>query len=119
MKRILVLASVLILCSAFVSSSCQLIKTQLFVTVIDEIGNIQPGATVVLYETKEDYEKGTNPIYPKKKKADKKGRVRFLGLEKTDYYILSKKGKKDNTLGGEKVKGLHKGKMNRVNVVIE
>lgn len=117
MKRILVLASIFILCSAFVSSSSQLIKTQLFVTVVDEIGNVQPGAKVTLYKTQEDYENGANGIGPKK--ANHKGKVRFLGLKKTSYYILAKKGKKDNTLGGEKVKDLNEGKMNRVNIVIE
>lgn len=120
MKRILFLAIVFVFSSAFVSSNKQLIKTQLFVTVLDDIGNHQVGATVTLFKTQEDYDAQKNGISAKKSaKTDKKGRVRFVGLDQTEYYILAKKGKKDNTFKGEKVDNLVAGKMNRISVVIE
>ena len=40
--------------------SFQIIKTSLNVTVRDELGNTVEGATVMLFETEEDYLKETN-----------------------------------------------------------
>ncbi|MCP4522220.1 MAG: carboxypeptidase regulatory-like domain-containing protein [Cytophagales bacterium] len=119
MKRVVLLASIFMLCSAFVGmqEASKIIKTQLFVTVVDDIGNAQVGATVTLYPTKEDYENKTNGIGPKK--TNKKGKVRFLGLDQSSYYVYAKKGKKDNLFKGEKVENLSRKKMNRVSIVIE
>ena len=117
MKKVFFLALVFVFCSAFVNTKHQLIKTQLFITVIDDIGNHQEGAEVTLYVTKEDYDAQKNGIGPEKTNA--KGKIRFVGLTETAYYVLAKKGKKDNTFKGEKVDNLVAGKMNKISIVIE
>ena len=94
-----------------------MLKTQLVVTVLSEIGNIQEGAEVRLYETREDFE--SNKVAVEPRKTNKKGKVRFIKLKDIAYFIEVKKGKKDNSLGAEKTSVLLKGKINKINVIIE
>lgn len=114
MKKIILLVSVFVLGAMLMSSS--LLKTQLQVSVLDDAGNFQIGAEVTLYVNAEDYE--ANKPAMKSQKTDKKGRTKFVGLEPVDYFILVKKGNKDNVLGGERTGQLVEGKINKVNVII-
>lgn len=115
MKKILPLFLLVAILMAFTPQT-QLIKTALIVTVLDDLGNIQEGATVKLFKTEEDYSKLTNAIGPET--TDKKGKVKFRDLEPIDYYIQVENGKKNNMFGGEKTGLLEGGKYNKVNVII-
>ncbi len=81
-------------------SAFQLIKTQLTITIRDEVGNIVPGATVQLYETEEDYNKEVNVVT--EGKTDAKGIVKFKELKAISYFVIAKNDDKDNSGGGER-----------------
>ncbi len=115
MKKILLLFVLAAAVMAFTPQT-QLIKTALIVTVLDDLGNVQEGATVKLFKTEEDYTQLTNAIGPEK--TDNKGKVKFRDLEPIDYYIQVENGKKNNMFGGEKTGQLEGGKYNKVNVII-
>ena len=119
MKNIFVIPVMFLLLS-FVGpqSSLQILKTQLVVTVLDDLGNIEKGARVTLYENEEDYNKLQNPVLPSEL-TNEKGKVRFIGLKPKPYYVAAKKGANDNFLRGEKTKALLKGKLNKINVIID
>ncbi|HNC32286.1 MAG TPA: hypothetical protein PKX08_19880, partial [Cyclobacteriaceae bacterium] len=55
--------------------SAQLIKTQIVVTVRNELGNTEEGVKVQLYETEDDYKAEKNVAF--EGVTDKKGVVRF------------------------------------------
>ena len=114
MKRLSVILPLVILGAILASFS--LLKTQLQVSVLDDAGNFQTGAEVTLYLNAADYE--ANKPAMKTQKTDKKGRTKFVGLEPVDYFILAKKGGKDNVLGGERTGKLVEGKINKVNIII-
>jgi len=92
--------------------------TSLKVTVLDELGNIIEGATVVLFTNEEDYKAETNPITTEGK-TDKKGRITFKNLEPKPYYILANFKDKSNIGAGVLTAPLLEGKSNRVNTIIE
>ncbi len=96
----------------------ELLKTQLIVTVLDDVGTIQEGATVKLYKTEEDYNKGENQVL-ETGITNAKGKTRFIGLEPIAYFMEVQSGKKDNSLGAEKTSVLVEGKINKVNVIVE
>ena len=114
MKKIIGLVSLLVLGVVFTSMS--FLKTQLQVSVLDDAGNFQVGAEVTLFQNAKDYE--SNKAAMKSQKTDKKGRTKFVGLDPVDYFILVKKGNKDNVLGGERTGSLTEGKINKVNIII-
>ncbi len=114
MKRVSIILSVLVL--GVMLASMALLKTQLQVSVLDDAGNFQVGAEVSLYLNAKDYE--ANKPSMKSQKTDRKGRTKFVGLAPVDYFILVKKGNKDNVLGGERTGKLVEGKINKVNVII-
>jgi hypothetical protein len=87
----------------------QIIKTSLTLTILDEIGNQVPGATVTLYETEADYLAEKN----------KKGIVKFKDLKAIAYFVIARKGDKDNSGKGEQVGKLESNKFNKANIVIE
>ncbi len=95
----------------------QLFKTSLTVTVRDELGNTVEGASVRLYEKQEDYTKEVNHI--EEATTDAKGIVKFKKLRPEAYFILARKGDKDNAGGGEKTEKLDEGKFNKVTVIIQ
>ncbi|MCS6973746.1 MAG: carboxypeptidase-like regulatory domain-containing protein [Cyclobacteriaceae bacterium] len=95
----------------------QIIKTQLVVTVVNELGNKEAGATVQLFETEEDYKKETNVAA--EAVTDAKGIARFKDLKAISYYIIVRKEDRDNAGGGEKTSKLEGGRINKITVVIQ
>ena len=95
----------------------QIFKTSLTVTVRDELGNIVEGASVKLFLKEEDYTKEVNPA--EEGTTDAKGIVRFKKLESKVYFVLCRKGDKDNAGGGEKTPKLDEGKFNKVTIMIQ
>lgn len=87
------------------------------VTVVDNLGNHVEGAEVVLYDTKEDYEKEVNPVA--KETTDSKGRVTFKKLEPKSYFIHVFKGDMNNNWSGVQTDNLLPNKINKMIVVIE
>lgn len=118
MKRII---AVLLLTGAFMAQSepveAQILSTKLRITVLDELGNVVPDAEVTLYATQNDYKNETNPVQPTAK-TDRKGRALFKKLNADQFYVIVRKGDRDNSGGGEVISNLEKGKLNKANVVI-
>jgi len=112
MKSLFILAFVFNL-----SGGLQLFNTSLTVTVRDEMGNTVDGAAVKIFTKEEDYTKETNPV--EEGTTDAKGVVKFKKLNPQAYFILCRKGDKDNAGGGEKISPLKKGDFNKVTVVIQ
>jgi hypothetical protein len=108
----------IILASAFLFSltSFQLFKTSLRITVRNELGNLESGATVAVYKTKEDYEKNTNPVALDK--TDAKGIVTYEGMEAIVYYVTAEKEDRNNFGAGEKTEALTPNKMNKMTIII-
>jgi hypothetical protein len=95
----------------------QIFNTSLTVTVRDELGNTVEGASIKLFQKEEDYTKEVNPVA--EGTTDKKGVVHFKKLKPEVYFILSRKGDKDNAGGGEKTGKLEVGKFNKVTIIIQ
>lgn len=95
----------------------QIIKTQLAVTIRDELGNTVEGAKVTLFEKEEDYNSETNPVMDGV--TDAKGVVKFRELKAVTYFVLAKKGDKDNAGGGEQTGKLEANRINKVTIVIQ
>ncbi|MFZ5998892.1 MAG: hypothetical protein ACOYW3_00150 [Bacteroidota bacterium] len=98
-------------------SSFQIIKTQMQLTVRNELGNTEEGATVQLFETEDDYKAEKNAVQTSV--TDKKGVAKFKDLKAISYFILAKKGDKNNFGGGEQTGKLEEKRINKVTVVIE
>lgn len=94
-----------------------LIKTQLVVTVRNELGNIEEGVKVQLYETEDDYKAEKNAAA--EGYTDNKGVVKFKELKPTVYFLLARKDDKDNFGGGEQTGKLEENKINKVTVIIQ
>ena len=101
----------------FVYSPSQIFNTSLTVPVRDELGNIVPGASIKLFVKEEDYTKEVNAV--EEATSDAKGVVKFKKLQPLAYFILCRKGDKDNTGGGERMGKLEDGKFNKIPVVIQ
>jgi hypothetical protein len=95
----------------------QIFKTSLTVTVRDELGNTVEGASVRLFLKEDDFNKEVNPVM--ETTSDKKGVAKFNKLKPESYFILARKGDKDNTGGGDKIGKLEDGKFNKVTVIIQ
>jgi hypothetical protein len=95
----------------------QIIKTQMSVTIRNELGNTESGATVQLYETEEDYKGEKNAVA--ESVTDEKGVAKFKELKAISYYVLAKKGDKNNFGGGEQTGKLEAKRINKVTIVIE
>ena len=102
---------------AFVAPS-QLLPTNLKITVRNELGNVEEGASVRLFATKADYEKEENAV-TEALLTDKKGVVKFKDLKTIPYYILATKDEKNNYGAGVQTDRLESGKVNKVTVIIE
>ena len=110
--KILVAATFLMMLSGF-----QIIKTQLTATVRNELGNIEEGVKVQLFETEADYLAETNVAA--EGYTDKKGNVKFKDLKAIAYYIIARKEDKDNAGGGEQTGKLEPNRINKVTIVIQ
>ena len=97
--------------------SFQIIKTQLAVTIRNELGNTEQGVSVQLFETEEDYKNETNVAA--QGVTDAKGVVKLKELKAVSYYVLAKKDDKDNFGGGEQTGKLEANRINKVTVVIQ
>ena len=100
-----------------VTSQAQIIKTSLTLTVRDELGNTAKGVAVKLFENEADYTAEKNPSA--EGTTDAKGVVKFKNLKAIAYYVLARKGDKDNAGGGEKTGQLEEKKFNKATVVIQ
>lgn len=100
-----------------IASAFQLIKTQLSVTIRNELGNVEQGATVQLYETEEDYKAEKNAVA--EGVTDQKGVIKFKELKAISYFVLAKKDDKDNFGGGEQTGKLEANRVNKVTIVIQ
>lgn len=100
-----------------VLASFQIIKTQMSLTVRNELGNTESGVQVQLYETEADYKAEKNPAASGT--TDEKGVVRFKDLKAISYFILARKDDKDNAGGGEQTGELAAKRINKVTVVIQ
>jgi hypothetical protein len=114
MKSLLILTLVL---NFAVNKPLQLFNTSLTITVRDELGNTVEGVSVKLFAKEDDYIKEKNQL--EEGTTDAKGVVKFKKLNPESYYILCRKGDKDNTGGGEKISALKKGEFNKVTIVIQ
>lgn len=97
--------------------SFQMFKTQLVVTVRNDLGNIEEGVKVQLYETEDDYKAEKNVAF--EGYTDKKGVVKFKELKPTIYFLLARKDDKDNFGGGEQTGKLEESRINKVTVIIQ
>ena len=118
MKRITYsLAFLAFVLSSFISINHELLKTSLNVTVRDEVGNTVEGATIQLFEKEDDYKAEKNVVATEV--TDEKGVAKFKDVKAISFYVLVKKGDKDNTGGGEQIGKLESGKINKVTIVIQ
>jgi len=97
--------------------SFQLIKTQITITVRNELGNIEEGATIQLFETEDDYKAEKNVAA--EGVTDKKGIIKFKELKATSYYVIARKEDRDNSGGGEQTGKLEANKNNKVTIIIQ
>ncbi len=107
-----------IFAASFVSvTEAQIIKTSLTLTIRDELGNVVEGASVALFENEPDFNSEKNPVA--QGVTDKKGVVKFKELKAISYYVISRKGDKDNMGGGEQIGQLEANKFNKATVIIQ
>ena len=95
----------------------QIFKTSLTVTVRDELGNTVDGASLKLFVNEDDYKKETNVVA--EATSDAKGIAKFKDLKPLAYFIIVRKGDKDNAGGGEQINKLDEGRINKTTVVIQ
>ena len=100
MKRIYGIVVFLMLTSITIASG-QIFKTSLTLTVRDELGNTVEGASIKLFEKESDYNKETNAVA--EGTTDPKGVAKFKALRPIAYFVLVRKGDKDNAGGGERI----------------
>jgi hypothetical protein len=103
--------------SMLVTTGFQLIKTTLHITVRDEVGNTVEGASVQLFEREEDYTKEQNVAA--QGVTDEKGILKIKELKDKAYYVIVRKGDKDNSGGGEQTGRLEAKKVNKVTIIIQ
>jgi hypothetical protein len=98
-------------------SGFQLIKTQLTITVRNDLGNTVEGAKVRLYEKEEDYAEEVHVAA--EGVTDAKGVVKFKELKAIPYFVQVEKGEQNNFGGGEQTGKLEANKINKVTIVIQ
>ncbi|MEL6535286.1 MAG: carboxypeptidase-like regulatory domain-containing protein [Bacteroidota bacterium] len=121
MSRIALLfqaSCLVILLSGFTLQNEQLLSTSLRVTVLNELGNIVPGATVTVYANEEDYRNSTNPVQPAQE-TNAKGRVSFKKLDPTVYFLDVQMGDLNNIGLAVQTDTLKPNLINKVNIIIE
>ena len=97
--------------------SFQIIKTQMTITVRDELGNLVEEASIQLFESEDDYLKEKNVVA--EGTTDAKGVAKFKELKAISYYVIVRKDGKDNSGGGEVIGKLEEKKINKVTIVIQ
>ena len=117
MKKFLSYSVFIVVALTATTAQAQLFKTNLAVTVRDEVGNIVEGATLQLYETEDDYKAEKNMVA--ETVSDDKGVARFRDIKPLAYFVLVRKDDKNNFGGGEQTAQLEEGKFNRVTIVIQ
>jgi uncharacterized protein (DUF2141 family) len=117
MKSLLILVLALSAGVFATNAPNQIFNTSLAVTVRDELGNTQDSVKVRLFLKEDDFTKEVNSVA--EAATDKKGVCHFKKLKPQSYFILARKGDKDNTGGGEKVGKLENGKFNKVTIIIQ
>jgi len=95
----------------------QFVKTQLRVTVIDNLGNIVKDAKVRLFLKEEDYKKEVNAVGMAE--SNEKGIASFNDLQDRVYYVLVEKGDMNNWGGGNVTDRLTPKRVNKINIIIE
>lgn len=98
-------------------SGFQLMKTSLIITVRDETGNTVAGATVQLFEKEEDYQAEKNVVL--EGVTDEKGVLRLKELKPVSYFVIVRKGDKDNSDGGEKIAKLEEKRINKITIIVQ
>lgn len=116
MKKYFGLIAILLVITMTIATG-QIFKTSLTLTVRDELGNVVEGASVKLFEKEADYSKEINVVA--EGTTDAKGIAKFKALKPIAYFVLVKKGDKDNAGGGEKIDKLDEGKFNKSTIVIQ
>jgi hypothetical protein len=104
-------------CTLLMLLSFQIIKTQLTITVRNELGNTEEGVKVQLFEKEDDYKNETNVAA--EAFTDKKGVAKFKDLRAISYYIIARKDDKDNSGGGEVTGRLEANRINKTTIVIQ
>jgi len=94
------------------------LKTNLRITILNELGNLEDSVSIALYKNSNDYRENKNPAVPMLL-TDEKGRATFKGLEPIEYYIHAQKGDKTNVGAGVVTDVLKEGKMNKLTIIIE
>ncbi|HAA13552.1 MAG TPA: hypothetical protein DCE41_18415 [Cytophagales bacterium] len=121
MSRIALLFQAVVLVSllsAFTVHNEQLLSTSLRVTVLNDLGNLVPGATVTVYANEEDYRNSVNPVKPAQE-TNEKGRVSFKKLEPTVYFLDVTMGDLNNVGLAVQTDTLKSNLINKVNIIIE
>jgi uncharacterized GH25 family protein len=108
----------IILLAIVLSSAARItpLPTNVKITIVDELGNSVEGATVTLYNNKEDYRAEENPVQTGL--TDKKGIVTFKKLDAKVYFVHAYKGDKNNNFAGVQTDTLKEGKVNKIIIVI-
>ena len=97
--------------------SFQILNTSLNITVLNELGNPEPGAKVQLFENEKDYKEEKNVAL--EGVTDKKGVLKFKEVKNISYYIIVRKDDKDNAGGAEQIGKLEAGRINKATVIIQ
>ena len=118
MKKVFIPVLLLAMLSIAMSPN-QFFKTQLKVTVLDDLGNIQTGATVSLFVSEKDFKEEKNAILSDADGTDAKGVIWFKTLEAKEYWVLATKGEKNNWGNGIKTDPLKEKKVNKINIIID
>ncbi len=108
----------LVLVILFSFTSVPVLKTNLRITILNELGNVEDSVAITIYRHKNDYREEINSVVPTQY-TDKKGRTTFTDLEAIEYYIHAEKGNKTNVGAGVVAGVLQKGKMNKLTIIIE
>jgi len=117
MKKLLILFALIIFFPAFSTVLEQIVKTQIHITVRNDLGNTVEGVTVKLFESEKDYSDETNVAA--EGVTDAKGIVRFKELKAISYFVMAEKDGQNNFGGGEVTGKLEEKKINKVTIVIQ
>ncbi|MDH4057863.1 MAG: hypothetical protein OEU76_03825 [Cyclobacteriaceae bacterium] len=117
MKKLSIVLCLVVLFPAFSSHVEQIIKTQMQLTVRNELGNTEEGVSVKLFEREQDYSEEKNVAA--EGVTDAKGVIKFKELKAISYFILAEKEGKNNFGGGEQTGKLEEKRINKVTVVIQ
>lgn len=115
MKRTIYISLIAIFTLTLMSAAR--IKTQVTITVRNDLGNLEEGVKVQLYEKEEDYKAEKNAAF--EGYTDAKGIVKFKEVKAITYYLLARKDDKDNFGGGEQTGKLEENRINKITVIIQ